>query len=59
MKKQFLVTGTDLNFRLCGTRCITGQTVELDPDDHVVALHIAQGDLTEVITRKEIKHGKS
>lgn len=48
MKKKYRV-GKDINCTIAGTRCVGGQIVELDPNNHVVGTHIAQGDLVEVV----------
>jgi hypothetical protein len=49
MRSKYRVAGRDLDFRCVGTRCVSGQVVELDPGNIVVGTHIAEGSLVPVV----------
>lgn len=57
MKRKYKV-GPGINCNIAGTRCVGGQVVELDPNNHVVDTHVAQGDLVEVADIKPSKKGE-
>jgi hypothetical protein len=60
MTQSFIVGGKDLNFKVGSVRCISGQAVNLNPDDYLVCVHISQGDLINpVTTPKATKKEKS
>jgi hypothetical protein len=51
--KRYMVAGRGLNFKCDGTRCITGQVVELREDSHIVGTLLNEGSLVEYKEPKE------